>query len=288
METLLTAPDGRVVGINQKMLNFMPFTLVTNQPNLIVTVPTGTTSPSIAMTVSGEGPAQIVSFAKQASAAAKVKLHIQEGSDIRPLMNGAVHIDTLFGGGNTPYPLPEALYVDELRRLMVEIQNISVSSVAVRLAAACFRATSLEADPTLMLGRKRQGVRQFLSTPYWYTLDDGPITLTTTDIAEYTITIGPDHHFHLMQLMASSDASFDINLLDLNTGESLVQTPLADTNLLASEVLFGTANYPICLMSPRLFQTGQKILVRIRNRDVGANVIYLTLGGRALADKMWR
>jgi len=288
METLINAPDGRVIGVNKRMLDFLPFTILTNAPETSVTVPVNITKGPISLTFSGEGPAQIVSFAKQQTGDTKVFLRMQEGRIIRPLMNGAVHINTLFGRGNTPYPLPEALYVDELRRLFVEFQNIAGVSVAVRMAAGCFRATSVEADPTLLMSRKRQDFQQFLSFPYWYTPDEGVIVLTGTTEFEKTITISGSHHFQLMQLMAVSDAAFDVNIIDMNTGEALIQAPLGNTHLVAGETLFGDANYPYCLMTPRLFQTGQKILLKIKNRVAGTNNVYVTLGGRAIADRMWR
>jgi hypothetical protein len=288
METLLNAPDGRVVGVNRRMLDFMPFTLLTNAPQTTVPMTLNGSAGPVSMTLSGEGPAQVVSFAKEQTGLSKVFLRMQEGRVIRSLMNGYVHIDTLFGGGSTPYPLPEALYIDELRRLYLEFQNINGTAISIRPAAGSFRAVSVESDPTLVLSRKRQDFRQFLSFPYWYTTDEGAITLTGTDVVEKTITVGGDHHFQLMQMMRVSDALFDINLIDMNTGEALVQAPLGNTYPVASEILFGDANYPYCLMTPRLFQSGQKILLKLRNRVAGTNVVYITLGGRAIADRLWR
>jgi hypothetical protein len=288
METLFNAPDGRVVGVNKRMLEFMPFSLLTNAPDTTISIPANITKGPIAMTLSGEGPAQIVSFAKQQTGVSKVFLRMQEGRTIRSLMNGFVHINTLFGDGNTPYPLPEALYIDELRRRYIEIQNLGLGTLDIRPAAGCFRAISVEADPTLVLSRKRQDFRQFLSFPYWYTFDEGAVTLTGTAVFEKTITIGGDHHFQLLQLMQSSESLFDINVTDMNTGESLIQAPLGNTYPVASEILFGDSNYPYCLMTPRLFQSGQKILIRLRNRVAGTNVVYVTLGGRAIADRLWK
>lgn len=288
MQTILSRPDGSVVGINRAALNFIPTTLLTNAPDTIVTVPAGGTTAPIAMTVNGEGPAQVVKFGRQYDQAVKVFLRMQEGSIFRPLMNGFVHIDTIFGQGRTPYPLPEPLYVDELRRLWIEMMSLSTTDASVRVAAGSLKATSMEADPTLELSRKRQDFKQFLSYPFWYAPDDGLITLTGTTVVEKTITVGAENHFMLHQLMRVCDAAFDINIIDMATGESMVQAPLGTNYLVADDILFGDANYPYCLQSPKLFQTGQKILLRLANRVAGTNNVYITLGGQAIADKLWR
>ena len=211
---------------------------------------------------------------------------MQEGRIFRPLMT--VSCTALRPVGVVAVPLPEPLYVDELRRLFVEMMGLTSSDASVRLVAGALKATSTEADPTLELARKRQDFKQFLSYPYWYTFDDGAITLTGTTVVEKTITVGAENHFMLHQLMAVSDAVFNANIIDMATGESLVQAPLGTNYLVASEILFGDANYPYCLRSPKLFQVGQKILFRLQNRVAGTNVVYITAGGQAIADKLWK
>lgn len=290
MKTLLNAPDGRVLGVNRRALDFLPFRLVANVPDAIIALQRGGAAPQVAMTINGEGPAQIVSFAAEMIGQQKLSLAIQEGDIVRGLMNGQIHARTIFGdSGRTPYPLPEPLYIDELRRLYLNITDLNeTEEPSIRPSASAIKATSVESDPTLIEARKRQNSQQFLTLPYWYTTDDGPIILTGTDEVEKTIIIGNDHHFMLKQLSAYSDAGFLVNIVDAATNESLVQAPLGNNYLVLSRILFGDGNYPYCFRTGRLFETGHKIVVRLRNIVDGTNFVYLTLGGQAVSLKMWK
>lgn len=294
MLTILNSPDGKVQGINKKALQHIPFALVPNAPNTICSLPAASPFGPVAMTISGEGPAQVVSLQKDAGLAL-VKITMQEGRNFRDLMNGEAHIDTIFGSGRTPYPLAEPLYVDETRRLNLTFTELSGAATDIRPAAWTSRATSVEADPTLAMARKRQDFRQFLSFPYWYIPDAGLITLTGTTVFERVITIGYDHHFMLHQLSAafavggtSSAFGFNIDLIDVAKNESLFSAPQGNHFGASSMITVGDGNYPYQFIAPRLFLTGQKILLRLNNNAAGTNGVYITLGGQAIADKMWR
>jgi hypothetical protein len=290
--TLLNSPDGKVLGINKKALLKMPFVLIPNAPNVPIAIPAAGPAGPFAWTVSGEGPAQIVSLQTDVNSAL-IMLKMQEGRNFRELMNGAVNMSTIFGTNRTPYPLCEPLYVDETRRLIANFTGLTAGAVNIRPAAWCSRATSIEADPTLEMARKRQDFRQFLSFPYWYTLDDGMVTLTGTTVFEKVITIGYDHHFMLHQISAAfagtSEAfGFNIDIIDVAKNESLFYAPQANHFGASSFTMIGDGNYPYQFISPRLFMTGQRILIRVNNNFAGTNTLYLTLHGQAIADRMWR
>jgi hypothetical protein len=141
------------------------------------------------------------------------------------------------------------------------------------------------------MARKRQDFRQFLSFPYWYTLDDGAITLTGTTVFEKVITIGYDHHFMLHQISAAfTDANngFTIDIIDVAKNESMFYAPQANHFGASSLATIGDGNYPYQFIAPRLFMTGQRILIRVNNNLAGTNTLYLTLHGQAIADRMWR
>jgi hypothetical protein len=287
-DTILSRPDGTVVGVNQRARDFMPFMITPNAPNTNIVIPAGLGVGEFTMMVSGDGPASVCGLAAERDQACKVLLKQQEGRNIRPLMNGACHIDTIFGTGRTPYPMPQPLFIDELRRLTVTLTDLGTNTNNVRLNALSARATSSEADPTLAKARKRQDFRQFLEIPYWYTFDNGFIDLTGLTVFEQVITISPDHHFMLSQLSKISTAEFFIDIIDIAKGESLIYAPQGTHYGVSSKLLFGDGNYPYCFLEPVLFQVNQKILLRMSNQAAGVNTVFLTLGGVAVADRLWR
>ena len=112
IETLIQDPSGRILGVDPRVISRIPYALLTNQPNNFVAIPANSSSPFTSITVSGEGPCEIASFAHEKTGACRVSMQIQDGSTQRGLMNRAVHIDTIFGNGQQPYWLPETLYID--------------------------------------------------------------------------------------------------------------------------------------------------------------------------------
>jgi hypothetical protein len=274
----------------------MPFELLTNTPLNIVTVLANQSSQPTIMSISGEGPAAIHALAAQRTGAARVFLQIQDGTSPRGLMNTACHIDTIFGNynaGNRPYPLAEALYVDETRALMVAITDISGADNEVRIRMECQRLLTRFVDSNLSRARARMEQRQYLSMPYFYTLDAGFLDVPGPAGTEVqgTITIGQDHHFELFQLSAvttSGLGSVDINLVDQHTGESIIDAPQQTNFPISTALITGNASFPVRLHEPRLFEIHSKIIVTAVNVSGITERLHLTLGGRILADRMWR
>jgi hypothetical protein len=289
--TLVESPrkDGSIIGVNRRRIAEMPYFLMTNTPNNAVVVGANQSSPPQVCTLSGEGPAQIVSFAHQKTGVARVFMQTQDGTTQRGLMNRAVHIDTIMGTGQQPYMLPEALYVDELRSLVVAYTDLSGFANTIRFAGLATRYLHRQYDPTMERIRQRLAERQFLSMPYWYTLDQGSISVAGGATVQQVITIGQDHHFQIMQITGTSTRPYDINIVDPNLGESLFSAPQDQNYAIGSELVVGSANFPFRFHEPRLVRAGQILLVTITDRGgVAPNVINLTLGGRTLALRMWR
>jgi len=290
MPTLIESPrrDGSIVAVNRRRIAEQPYFLLTNVPNNSVPILANQSSTVQVMGVSGEGPAQIVSFGHEKTGTARVFLQIQDGRTQRGLMNGACHIDTIMGTGRQPYFLPEALYIDELRSLLVTFTDISAAANAVRFSALCTRFNTQQVDPTLERIRKRMEQRQYLSVPYWYTLDAGPVVVGAGLTVQQAITVGQDHHFQIMQMSAVSTGLFDINIVDSQRGESLISAPQDQNYAIGSELILGNANFPYKFHESRLVQTGQRLIVTLTDRSGAPNTVNLTLGGRAIAVRLWR
>lgn len=309
--SLITREDGEVLAINPRRLAEIPFFLTTNQPNDLVTIPAGQASQPLVGSISGEGPAQVFAFSReilrpptpapgtlQTDAQMRVFLQIQDGPMQRGLMNGAVHVDTIMGSLGLPYRLPEALYLDELRSLIFMFTNLNTTLVnAIRPVAQCSRFLTQLIDDDLTRIRKRMEQKQYLSVPYWYTFDQGPVDVAGGATAQATITVGQDHHFEFSKLsvvvenlnpVPAPAGPWDINIVDVSKGESIIDGPQNVDYPISGDLIFGNAQFPYNMYVPRLVQVGMRLLVTLVNRSADAQRFHLTLGGRALALRMWR
>jgi hypothetical protein len=307
--TILSRLNGQVYGINPKRLAEIPYFLVTNPPNNTVVIGPGLSSPKVVMSVSGEGPCEILAFSRQvvraaviqAQARATVFIQMQDGDGIRGLMNGSIHVDNLAGdAGGTMYRLPESLYIDELRSLIfnfTDLNNAVGVNNNINFLGSSRRYLTQIIDDDLTRVRARLDRRQYLSTPYWYTLDGGPQNVVgggTT--ALFPITVGQDHHFEIHQLTRvvhevgnfAVSGPFDIDIVDISKGESIISGPQNVHFPISGDLIFGNGNFPFKFHVPRLVQVGMKLMVTIVNRHANPQTFHLCLGGRALANRMWR
>ena len=300
MQTLIVNnQDGSIQGVNANKVNEIPFFLCTNvqdvpnaAPNELdntLTLNAFQAYPEIvAMTVSGEGPMKLFALAADRTGAARVKLALAEGDSRRALCNTSLHIDTIFGNGPQPYPLAEELYSDELRRLMVELTDISGATNVIRLVGHCARYLSEKTDPGLIICRERQEHKEFLSIPFWYTADKGQIQLLANQSVQVPVTINDDAHFSLSQLSAVSTGLFSIDIIDAAKGESILSAPQGNHYEIDSRLLFGDNHFPYCFSEPILVQIKQRLVLSITDLSGAANDVDITLHGRAIADRLWK
>lgn len=288
--SLLERPDGSIAAVNLKRLNEIPYHLLTNVPDNNIAIPADSSSPPTIMSISGEGPAQIHSFAANRDAECLVLIQIQDGQNVRALMNRAIHVDTIFGNFNNnsrAYPLPEALYIDETRGIIITATDISHADNHFRPDFLTDRFLTRMADPNLEKIRARMDQRQYLSMPSFYALDNGSSSLLAGGTNQETITIGQDSHFELFQITAKSDGVFDLNITNIDTGENLIDGPLGASFPISSNLLTGNAAFPFRFHEPRFFNLRSKLLVTLTDRSGAPNKVWLTLSGRNLADRMW-
>lgn len=288
IETLIHDPAGRILGVDPRIMSQMPYFLLTNQPNNFVTIPANSSSPFTSITVSGEGPCEIFSFAHEKTGACRVSMQVQDGSTQRSLMNRAVHVDTIFGNGQQPYHLNETLYIDELRSLVINFTDISGSANRCAVALGSKRYLSLQVDQSMELIRERLKNKQYMSMPYWYTFDNGFVDVGVGATVRQTITIGQREHFQIYDMTTvATSLLFDINVIDVARGESIINAPGNTNRQVSAGLILGNANFPFKLHTPWLIQVGQKVDVILTNNSGAPNRIYFTMGGRGITDKMW-
>jgi hypothetical protein len=258
-----------------------------------VTVPASQQSPVINMAVSGEGPAEVMSFATDQTGAASIMMTVQDGQAARqPLMNTSIHMGTIFGTGALPYRLPESLLVDENRFITCSIQNLTAAPNAVRLCCGAIRTLSIVQDPKMERLKVRLRRKQFLSLPYWYTFDQrGYAELAGAATGNFQISIEDTAHFELHTLTALASVSLDdidILIVDANRQEPLLDAFGNDSYWVPAPLITGVPGYPFKLHEPRFLECGTKLIVQVRNRNVATNRLYLTLGGRRLVNRIWK
>jgi hypothetical protein len=289
VETLIQRADGGIDGVDARRLYELPFSLLTNRPNNFVVIPANSSSPFTAMTLSGEGPAEICAFACERTAPCRVFMQMQDGTRQRGLMNKAVHIDCLFGNGQLPYPLPETLYVDELHSLVVNFTDLSGAGNQAALNLKSGRYLALRVDPYMEEIRRRMEGEQYMSNPYFYTFDNGFVDVGAGATVQATISVGQEYHFLMRQFsVVATSNQFNINIVDDARGESLIDAPGNTNRTIAANLLLGTNNYPYILPAPRFINLGQKLIVTLTDRSGAPNRIYMAIGGRNIKDRMWR
>lgn len=309
MPTVFQDKVGQIVGINKKRIYETPFFINTNPPQTVVPIKNGSTSKAASLRVSAEGPMQILELGARRDDANKftacnVVLTIQDGASAHSLMNAPCHIDAIFGPGGQMYPLPEGLYIDENRALSAVFTDLVPTTGAppqpakkVQITGSAAKYNQITKDPTLARIKQRLQTRQFLSMPYWYTFDNGSVTLSPLGYQEVTLEIGFDHHFEIHQMSIVSDGEVAVNIIDLTKGESIINAPSNGNYPVNSRLWFGQGGYPYRLHEPITIFTTQSLMFQLQDLSgipyvagdarYPGNKVYLVLGGRRITVKDW-
>lgn len=294
--SLKNGPEaGRVVGVNKRRLNEGPFFLNTDPPNNNVVVPKLQTSTAQDMRVSGEGPVQLTQIGAVRDAvtsgngAVLVRLYMRDGSQSTQISNVPLHIDTVAGPGGKMYPLPEGLYIDESRAMVSTFTDLTGDNEGThaRLTVVGAKYQKLQQDQSLQRVKERLKASEFLSTPQFYGLNDGAVTLTAYQTSQYQIEISDQHNFEIHQISKISTGDFLINIMDLSKDESLINAPRNGNYPLPASLMIGDGSYPYRFHEPPLVFGGQRLLITLVDTSGSSNTIYLTFGGVALKVRQW-
>jgi hypothetical protein len=306
-QTIFAAKDGSVVGVSKRRLLEGSFFLMTNPPNNELSMgpagATGASTTAASLRLSNEGPMQITHLGLKRTYPCKAVLKIQDGAGVRDLMNAPCHVDTIFGNGGQLYPLPEGLYVDESRALTVVFTNIDTTPLPVRnkarIAAIGSKYTKLYNDPYLARIKQRMKQKQYLSIPYFYTLEDTTVQLGPLGSAQREIAIGVDHHFEIHQISWVSDGPFALDIVDLTKGESIINAPSGTHYQIPNTLMCGIGQEPFRFHEPILIFAEQRLLLTLQDLSGipidppvpppvnFGNRIYITLGGRYVSTHEW-
>jgi len=288
--TLFARKNGSIAGINKKRQYETTFFLNTNPPNNNVAMLANKTSQSIAMRASGEGPMQLTQLGAVrdgSHGACLVRMYVRDGTGTIMLMNSPCHIDTMFGPGGQMYHLPEGLYLDEDRATSVMFTDLSGGDTNARIVGVGAKYTQIQNDPSLARIKERLRNYQFLSMPYFYTFDSGKRTLNALQALDAEIEISNAHNFEVHQLSFVSTGSFNIDIIDLTKGESIINGPANSHFPIPHLLLCGDGSYPYRFHEPVMVFGGQRLLIKLQDTSGAANDIYLTLGGRMIKIRMW-
>ncbi len=310
--TLIQRPDGSVCGVDRRRLSTIPMWLSNDSPNGLISVPALSCAGPYQISVSADGPVELTALSGNVYTGsqtaivspARVSFQIEDGANPRGLMNVPIHVSTLLGTGTYPYIFPENLFMDEGKFISAMFYNDSPDLTTVfRLAFKGRKQTTSRFDPSGIEKNKLDDDISYQTMPFFFGLDSGSVTLGASSSANATsiISMPQTHHFQLMTLGAVSTGIFSFNLLNGDTGESLFDAPqgsngLAGTsatvtnanNMTLSPLIFGNNQFPYRLREPKFFAKGSNIIIRTKNETSESNQIFITLGGRLIADRMWR
>ena len=286
--TTLDRPNGAVAAVDGRKLYEYPFFLTPTNPNVAITVPAGQATDVLQAPVSGEGPAQIETLSYQRTGACQVRLGVQDGELMRYISNRFIHADTIFGNGQRAFSLPEALFVDETRSLAMIWSDLSGETNTVRPIFGTARYTKPETDPILEKVRSRMDFRQYMSAPYFYTLDAQVATIGAGQTAQGTITVGTDHNFEVLKITGLSTGRYTFQITDINTGEPFFDGFGGGGIQVENTLVVGTPGFPYTLKEKRFWSAGTKLLVEVTDISGAPNAVFLTLSGRMIATRMWR
>lgn len=277
--TIDIMPDGSVRSINPLKLTERPFWLVTDRPDNYITIPSQAQSAPYLLSTNLDGPIDITGLAIESSGACLVWIAVSSPSlRDRYLSQSPIHSQTAFGTGGQPYPLPEVLRVTQLQKLKVWITNLTTENNTVKI---CVHGRQLQKNIVSDKDAKlqRQGNITF---PYFLVLDDGKAVLASGQMIETPLTLGSNLDYQLFQISGVSTGSYTLNLLDADTGESVISAPADKSYGIANNLIVGSAIYPFRFHVPRLLKRGQRMLARITDTSMSDNEIYLTFGGRCI------
>jgi hypothetical protein len=289
MRTLIQK-NGRVVGVNNDALLSCPFQLTTNFPNNTVTLAANAGSNWLACSVSGGGPQYLSSLGGRQTGVFRCQMRVFDGQKSIALTSGSLHSGAFVGNGLNPYPFPVPLFIDDLRRLDVFLTDISGNTNTVRLALRSSQWKFVQPDTDGAL-RAQTEIPNRLAYPFFYCLDGGQLGVGQAGLgalanAQATITILPSHDFQLFQISGVSTGAFNIDVVDANTGESILNQP-GDQHIQQDSGLFvGTNFFPFRFNKGRLFRRGQKLLVNLTDTSNATNNIDLVFGGKAIATQL--
>lgn len=288
--TGISLSDGRVVGLNKRRLYETPFFLCTDQPANNVLVPASLVSAASGMRVSGEGPMQLTQMGAVRDddhTPVLVWLYIRDGSGSTKISNVPLHIDTIFGQNGKMYPLPEGLYIDETRSMVASFQNLSALDTHARICLVGAKYSQLQMDPSLARVKERLKTTQFLTTPQFYGLNDGTVTLTAYQTAQFGLEINSDANFELHQLSVSSTGTFLLNIEDPASDKSFINAPRNNNYPVPSTLIVGDGQYPYRFHEPPLIFAGQRLLITLVDTSGSSNTVYLTFAGVAIKVREW-
>lgn len=268
-----------------------PFVLTPDDPNQRVTLAAAVNdTETVVMSVSQEGPVQIMNWTMQSNRFTAVADHeatidIYDSSANRHFMNRPIHLNTMMGTPGFPGLLPEWLFLHENRSLRIQFQNIFANENTLRLNGqgrrfykSSARAGDLEDRINKILERQAMTHTFYLTTTEeisdlaYGDSDTWKFDPTTEWFVVYKVTsLAYDTQ---RSEMVDSDA-FNIRFQDAKTGRDI------SNDTLSSDLITGTGLYPWVLPESWLIPPKKEMTVEIENTNPWENPIdvYITLIG---------
>lgn len=278
----------RKLGPVEQRLNELPFFLCSDQPDNEFTVPALNQSDILSFGVNGQGPMIAYRWSLVSDGDALVSMKISEGPNDIPMSNAGILAATIFGDNLNPYPLPETIYVDDLRKIKMWFTDISGDENTFRPCIRCRQSTTQILDPDATIGRISLQDKLRVTYPYFYAPDNGGIVLDANATQDIPISISSDFDFFLKQISyQATSSSLLIDIIDANTGKSLINAPRDRHYPVNINLIAGTGTFPARFHHKTCYHAGLRIILRLTDTSGSENTVYITLAGVNVARRMW-
>jgi hypothetical protein len=214
-------------------------------------------------------------------------VRINDSGSKKDLMNRDINIDTIMTpvpGGQTPFILPETLWLEQRRALIMTFTDISGVAQVVRPVIHGRKWFLKQAPPGLgskFIARRQQ--QQQITTPYFFTTDN-PVVLALNAVGtRAAMTVSEEGHFVAHKITCMSNGPFDFIVRDGRTGQSL-----SGSVVIGNTTGTGIAAFPYILPEPWFVERSTQLIWEFNNRGANNNNIWLTVTGRRIYDETYR
>lgn len=206
-------------------------------------------------------------------------------------MNYPIHIRTFAGGvnptgaaqGMLPALLSEPLFLPTRHNLMFTLNTISGAASNIHLfpVGGIFDTWSTilvdhPQDKTALIAliNKLLERRKYIY-PYWFTTDQGVMTVPANETQQQDVVVGDDGLFEATHILAISTGDFEVEFFNPDTRQTLMNGRIHSG-------MIGNSFNPQPFPCSMIFTRGTTVRFIVKDLSGSSNAVYITLRGRRI------
>jgi hypothetical protein len=209
---------------------------------------------------------------------------LNEQGESRAFMNQPIHVLNMFGTGQTPFRLREPYMFFSQHNISAVFTLIAGgqqrgTTARLYLEGSQYYPYALEASPEkdkLVAHLQKWKNRSRYIWPYFLTTDM-PATLAANQTANFLAKIGGDGHFEAFCIMAVSLGTFDYEVINPRTGQTLMNGRVSNNAGL------GSANFPTYFPADWLIQQEDSLRFTFQDTSGNPNQVWIAIYGRRIS-----